>query len=64
MFLLTFVCSIAILYFKNIAYFLICVVLWIITIMENKKFKNDMKMYELVEEGIVNLNNIPVFLNK
>ena len=32
--------------------------------MENKKFKNDMKMYELVEEGIVNLNNIPVFLNK
>ena len=64
MFLLTFVCSIAILYFKNIAYLLICVVLLIITIMENKKFKNDMKMYELVEEGIVNLNNIPVFLNK
>ena len=43
MFLLTFLCSIAILYFRNIAYFLICVVLWAITITENRKFKNDMK---------------------
>lgn len=49
MFFFTFVCSIAILYFQNIAYFFICIALWGITISENQKFKNDMKMYNLIK---------------
>ena len=34
---LTVISSIAVYYFKNIAYFLICIILWLITIQENKK---------------------------
>ena len=64
MFFLTFICSIAIIYFKNIAYFLICVFLWIITILENKKFKNDMRIYDIFEKGSDNFSNLPVLMNK
>ena len=56
-------CSIAILYFRNIAYFLICVVLWAITITENRKFKNDMKMYEIVQNQ-EKMEEILVLMNK
>ena len=63
MFLLTFLCSIAILYFRNIAYFLICIVLWAITVTENRKFKNDMKMYEIVQKQ-EKMEEIPVLMNK
>ena len=63
MFGLTFLCSIAILYFRNIAYFLICVVLWAITLTENRKFKNDMKMYEIVQKQ-EKMEEIPVLMNK
>ena len=63
MFILTFLCSIAILYFRNIAYFLICIVLWAITITENRKFKNDMKMYEIVQKQ-EEIEDIPVLVNK
>ena len=63
MFLLTFLCSIAILYFRNFAYFLICVVLWAITITENRKFKNDMKMYEIVQNQ-EKMEEILVLMNK
>lgn len=64
MFFLTFICSIAILYFKNIAYFLICIALWFITISENKKFKNDMRLYGIVESDSENLKNVSVLMNK
>ena len=60
---LTFLCSIAILYFRNIAYFLICIVLWAITFTENRKFKNDMKMYEIVQKQ-EKMEEIPVLMNK
>ena len=63
MFGLTFLCSIAILYFRNIAYFLICVVLWAITLTENRKLKNDMKMYEIVQKQ-EKMEEIPVLMNK
>ena len=63
MFGLTFLCSIAILYFRNIAYFLICIVLWAITIIENRKLKNDMKMYEIVQKQ-EKMEEIPVLMNK
>lgn len=51
MILLTIACSIAVYYFKNIAIFLICVFLWVITLQENKKFQNEMKMYEMIEKN-------------
>lgn len=60
MFFFTFACSIAIVYFKNISYFLICVVLWIITISENLKIKKDIKIYEKVRESSEEFNNIHV----
>lgn len=63
MFGLTIICSVAILYFKNVAYFLICIVLWVITLTENKKFKNDIKMYELIRNKD-KTDNIPVCVNK
>lgn len=63
MLFLTFVCSIAIVYLKNIAYFLICMILWIITTIENKKFENDMKMYEIVQKQ-EKIEEIPVLMNK
>lgn len=46
MILITFIYSIAVYYFKNIAYFLICIILWLITIQENKKFRLNMKIYK------------------
>ena len=63
MFFFTFLCSIAILYFRNIAYFLICVVLWAITLTENRKLKNDMKMYEIVQKQ-EKMEEIPALMNK
>ena len=45
MIILTIICSISVYYFKNIAIFLICIVLWIITLQENKKF--DVKVLEV-----------------
>ena len=49
MIIITVVCSIAIYYFKNIAIFLICVILWIMTIQENRYYKTKMRMYEIIE---------------
>lgn len=49
MYILSFIFSIAVFYFQNIAYFLICIVLWIITYDENRKFKNYMKACELID---------------
>lgn len=46
MLFITLTYSIAVYYFKNIAYFFICLVLWMITIEENKKFKRDMRIYQ------------------
>ena len=46
--ILTIISSIAIYYYKNIAIFLICIVLWIITLQENKKFNINMMMYEIL----------------
>jgi len=45
--ILTIIGSITVYYFKNIAIFLICIFLWIITLQENKRFKMNMKMYEI-----------------
>ena len=50
MIILTIISSIAVYYFKNIAIFLICIFLWIITLHENKIFKANMKLYELLKE--------------
>ena len=47
---LTIVSSIGVYYFKNIAIFLICIFLWIITLQENKRFKLNKRMYEILEE--------------
>ena len=49
MYILSFIFSIAVFYFQNIAYFLICIVLWIITYDENRKFKNYIKACELID---------------
>lgn len=49
--LLTIAASIAVYYFRNIAIFFICIFLWIITLQENKKFKNEMKMYKMIENN-------------
>ena len=48
---LTIISSISIYYFKNIAIFLICIFLWIIIIQENKKFKFNMRMYEILDKN-------------
>lgn len=45
---LTVASSIAVLYLKNISIFLICIFLWIITIQENRKFRNNMRMYNVL----------------
>lgn len=55
MILLTFISSIAVYYYKNIAIFLICIFLWIITLQENKKFRTSMSMYDALEKA--NLTN-------
>lgn len=49
--MLTIVASITVYYFKNIAIFLICIFLWIITIQENRKFKNETKIYEMIKNS-------------
>ncbi len=49
MIILTIISSITIYYFKNIAIFLICIFLWDITLKENKIFKTNMKIYELLD---------------
>lgn len=45
---LTAVSSIAVFYLENISIFLICIFLWIITIQENRKFRNNMRMYDVL----------------
>lgn len=45
---LTIISSIAVLYLKNISIFLICIFLWIITIQENRKFRTNMRMYDVL----------------
>lgn len=47
--ILTAIASIAILYLKNISILVILVYLWWIAILENKRYKNKMKIYELIE---------------
>lgn len=49
MVIVTFICSIAVYYFCNIAYFLICIILWYIMIQENRKYRNDMRLFEFLE---------------
>lgn len=44
---LTIISSIAVLYLKNISIFLICIFLWIITIQENRRFRTNMRMYDV-----------------
>lgn len=39
--------SILVFYLKNIAIFIICIFLWIITLQENRIFKSNMRIYEL-----------------
>jgi len=46
--MLTAISSIAILYFKNIAILIILGYLWWICIIENRKYKNKMKIYEII----------------
>lgn len=50
MIILTIISSIAVYYYKNIAIFLICIVLWTIVIQENKELRNNKKMYEILKE--------------
>lgn len=49
MIVLTIISSIAVYSLKNIAIFLICIFLWIVTLQENRIFNNKMKMYELFD---------------
>lgn len=46
---LTAISSIAIYYFKNIAIFLIIMYLWLIVLMEDKKYKRKMEIYRLLQ---------------
>ena len=48
MIILTLISSISVYYFKNIAIFLICVFLWIITLQENKVYRANMIMYKIM----------------
>lgn len=50
MIILSFIFSIAVFYFQNIAYFLICILLWIITLEENKKYRNYMKLNDILND--------------
>ena len=47
---LTALASIAIYYFKNVSILLIIVYLWILVIMENKKYKMQMRIYNAIEK--------------
>ena len=49
--MLTMIASITVYYFKNIAIFLICIFLWIVTIQENRKFKNETKIFEMIKNS-------------
>lgn len=49
--LLTMVSSILIYYYKNIAILLIIIYLWILVILQNRKFENQMKLYRLIENN-------------
>ena len=51
MIVLTIISSISVYYFKNIAIFLICIFLWIIIIQENRNFKFNMKIYEILNKN-------------
>ena len=51
MIILTIMSSIAVYYFKNIAIFLICIFLWMITVQENKKFRTNRRMYEILDKN-------------
>lgn len=46
--ILTIISSVSIFYFENISIFLICIFLWIITIQENRKFRTNMRMYDVL----------------
>lgn len=48
--LLTAVSSIGILYFENIAILLILVYLWMLVIIQNKRYNSKMNIYKLIEE--------------
>lgn len=54
MIILSMISSVAILYYKNIAIFFIVIYLWIVTIIENKKYNLKNKIYKEIE----NYNNI------
>lgn len=49
MIIITIVSSIAVYYLKNIAIFLICMFLWIVTLQENKRLKTNLRMYEILD---------------
>lgn len=51
--ILTAISSIAILYFKNISILIILSYLWWIVILENKKHKNKMKIYEIAYKNMI-----------
>lgn len=52
MIIITAISSIAVYYFENISIFLIIMYLWIVVLKENKKYKINMKLYELIEQKI------------
>lgn len=52
MIIITAISSIAVYYFENISIFLIIMYLWIVVLRENKKYKINMKLYELIEQKI------------
>lgn len=48
--ILTAIASIAIYYLENISIFLIIIYLWSIVLIENKKYKRSLKIYEMAKE--------------
>jgi len=48
--LITAISSIAIMYYKNIAIFLVIIYLWIIVIRENKRYNLKSKIYQIIEK--------------
>lgn len=51
MIVLTFISSIAVLYFKNISFFLIAIYLWYLILKENKKNKIIQKVFKVIENN-------------
>lgn len=45
---LTAVSSIAVFYLENISIFLICIFLWLITVQENRKYRTNMRIYDVL----------------